>query len=112
MLKEVAFYEFIKVKQALHQIWMAPTREDAYKSFDAVLRVYSDKYPKATGCLEKDKKELLAFYDYPTAHWQHIRTSNPIESTFGSKAYVNRKPHFPGNAFGTDFSMACKFNSL
>ncbi|MCI5222917.1 MAG: IS256 family transposase [Candidatus Electrothrix sp. AR4] len=73
-----------KVKQALHQIWMAPTREDAYKSFDAVLRVYSDKYPKATGCLEKDKKELLAFYDYPAAHWQHIRTSNPIESTFAT----------------------------
>lgn len=73
-----------KVKQALHQIWMAPTRADACKTFDAVLCVYSDKYPKATECLEKDKKELLAFYDYPAAHWQHIRTSNPIESTFAT----------------------------
>lgn len=73
-----------KVKQALHQIWMAPTRTDAYKVFDSVLCVYSDKYPKAMECLEKDKKELLAFYDYPAAHWQHIRTSNPIESTFAT----------------------------
>ena len=73
-----------KVKQALHQIWMAPTREDAYKAFRAVLTVYSDKYPKAMECLKKDKKELLAFYDYPAAHWQHIRTSNPIESTFAT----------------------------
>ena len=73
-----------KVKQALHQIWMAPTRADAYKAFNAVLCVYSEKYPKAMECLEKDKKELLAFYDYPAAHWQHIRTSNPIESTFAT----------------------------
>lgn len=73
-----------KVKQALHQIWMAPTRADAYKAFDTVLCVYSEKYPKAMECLEKDKKELLAFYDYPAAHWQHIRTSNPIESTFAT----------------------------
>lgn len=73
-----------KVKQALHQIWMAPTRADAYKAFNAVLCVYSEKYPKAMECLEKDKKELLAFYNYPAAHWQHIRTSNPIESTFAT----------------------------
>ena len=73
-----------KVKQALHQIWMAPTRADACKAFNAVLCVYSEKYPKAMECLEKDKKELLAFYDYPAAHWQHIRTSNPIESTFAT----------------------------
>ena len=73
-----------KVKQALHQIWMAPTRADACKAFDAVLCVYSEKYPKAMECLEKDRKELLAFYDYPAAHWQHIRTSNPIESTFAT----------------------------
>lgn len=73
-----------KVKQALHQIWMAPTRADACKAFNAVLCVYSEKYPKAMECLEKDKKELLAFYNYPAAHWQHIRTSNPIESTFAT----------------------------
>jgi len=71
-------------KTALHQIWMAATREDAYKAFDGFLDTYRDKYPKAAGCLEKDRENLLAFYDYPAAHWQHIRTSNPIESTFAT----------------------------
>ena len=73
-----------KAKAALHQIWMAATREDAYKAFDGFLASYRDKYPKAAGCLEKDRETLLAFYDFPAAHWQHIRTSNPIESTFAT----------------------------
>ena len=73
-----------KVKQALHEIWMAPTKKDAYKAFDIALATYSAKYPKAMECLEKDKNEMLAFYDFPAIHWQHIRTSNPIESTFAT----------------------------
>jgi putative transposase len=73
-----------KVKQALHEIWMAPTRTDAYKAFDIALSTYSAKYPKAMKCLEKDKDEMLAFYDFPATHWQHIRTSNPIESVFST----------------------------
>jgi len=73
-----------KAKAALHQVWMAATREDAYQAFDGFLDTYRDKYPKAAGCLEKDRETLLAFYDYPAAHWQHIRTSNPIESTFAT----------------------------
>jgi len=73
-----------KVKQALHEIWMAPTKDDAYKAFDIAMATYKEKYPKAMVCLEKDKTELLAFYDFPAAHWQHIRTSNPIESTFAT----------------------------
>lgn len=73
-----------KVKQALHQIWMAPTKEDACKAFSAAISIYSDKYPKAMRCLLKDKDQMLAFYDFPAAHWQHIRTSNPIESTFAT----------------------------
>lgn len=73
-----------KVKKALHEIWMAPTREDAYKAFDVALATYSGKYPKAMECLQKDKEQLLAFYDFPAPHWQHIRTSNPIESTFAT----------------------------
>ena len=73
-----------KVKQALHEIWMAPTKEDAYKAFEIAVTTYSDKYPKAMECLVKDKDEMLAFYDFPAAHWQHIRTSNPIESTFAT----------------------------
>src|SRR6056297_3637022 len=73
-----------KVKQALHEIWMAPTRKDAYKAFDVAVATYVDKYPKAMQCLEKDKDQMLAFYDFPAVHWQHIRTSNPIESTFAT----------------------------
>jgi putative transposase len=73
-----------KVKQALHEIWMAPTKSDAYRAFDIAVTTYSAKYPKAMECLEKDKDEMLAFYDYPAPHWQHIRTSNPIESTFAT----------------------------
>ena len=63
---------------------MAPTKEDAYKAFSKAISVYSDKYPKAMECLEKDKDQMLAFYDFPATHWQHIRTSNPIESTFAT----------------------------
>ena len=73
-----------KVKQALHEIWMAPTKEDAYKAYNVAVSTYSGKYPKAMECLEKDKDEMLAFYDFPAMHWQHIRTSNPIESTFAT----------------------------
>ena len=73
-----------KAKQALHAIWQADTREEAEKAFDLFLKTYEPKYPKATLCLEKDRDELMAFYDFPAQHWQSIRTSNPIESTFGT----------------------------
>ena len=62
-----------KVKAALHEIWMAETRESAYKAFDRCVRRFEAKYPKAMECLVKDKESLLAFYDFPAAHWQHIR---------------------------------------
>mgnify|MGYP001815772699 CR=1 FL=1 len=71
-------------KSALQQIWMAATREAAHKAFDGFLVAYQDKYPKATECLEKDREALMPFYDYPAAHWQHIRATNPIESTFAT----------------------------
>ena len=73
-----------KAKQALHEIWMAEDREAANQAFDLFLQTYSAKYPKATACLEKDRSELLAFYDFPAEHWVHLRTTNPIESTFGT----------------------------
>ena len=80
-----------KVKQALHEIWMAPTRKDAYEAFDIALTTYSAKYPRAMECLEKDKVEMLAFYDFPAPHWQHTRTSNPIESTFATVLFEDEK---------------------
>lgn len=73
-----------KAKAGLHEIWMAETRADAQAAFDRFIQTYQAKYPKATECLAKDRKALLAFYDFPAEHWVHIRTSNPIESTFAT----------------------------
>lgn len=73
-----------KVKADLHDIWMAETRDGAYKAFDRTLKRFEAKYPKAMECLAKDREELLAFYDYPAEHWVHIRTTNPIDSTFAT----------------------------
>jgi putative transposase len=73
-----------KAKTLLQDIWMSDTRANAYKAFDIFIDTYGSKYPKATECLQKDKEELLAFYDFPAEHWAHIRTSNPIESTFAT----------------------------
>jgi putative transposase len=71
-----------KAKGMLHEIWMAPTKAAANKAFDLFLETYRAKYPKAAECLAKDRDALLAFYDFPAEHWSHIRTTNPIESTF------------------------------
>ena len=73
-----------KAKSTLQNIWMAATKEAAEKSFDFFLESYEDKYPKATQCLRKARDTLLTFYDFPARHWSHIRTTNPIESTFAT----------------------------
>ena len=74
----------VSAKNILHEIWMSATREDATKAMGKFVATYQAKYPKAVECLIKDKEELLAFYDFPAEHWQHLRTSNPIESTFAT----------------------------
>lgn len=73
-----------KIKANLQDIWMAESRKSADKAYDLFVKNYAVKYKKATDCLIKDKDEMLAFYDYPAEHWIHIRTSNPIESTFAT----------------------------
>ena len=73
-----------KAKQALQEIWRSEAKECAEKAFDVFLETYELKYPKATACLQKDRKELLMFYRVPAAHWPSLRTTNPIESTFGT----------------------------
>jgi transposase-like protein len=73
-----------KAKSALHQIWMADTTHAAHKAVDSFIATYAAKYPKATECLAQDRDALLAFYDFPAEHWIHIRTTNPIESTFAT----------------------------
>lgn len=73
-----------KAKGMLHDIWMADTREAAEKAFDLFVETYQAKYPKAAECLKKDRASLLTFYDFPAEHWMHLRTTNPIESTFAT----------------------------
>jgi transposase-like protein len=96
-----------KIKEALHDIWMAETREAAYKSYDSCVKRFEDKYPGAMKCLTKDKASMLAFYDFPAAHWQHIRTSNPIESVFATVRLRTTKVKNCGNR-KTTLSMAYK----
>ena len=73
-----------KAKRGLQEIWMAETRAEAVAAFDAFIAAYQLKYEKAAECLGKDRDALLAFYDFPAEHWKHLRTSNPIESTFAT----------------------------
>ena len=73
-----------KAKRALQDIWMAETKVDAETAFDAFIEGYAVKYDKAAECLSKDRGALLAFYDFPAEHWKHLRTTNPIESTFAT----------------------------
>jgi putative transposase len=73
-----------RMKKALHEIWMAETRTEARVACDQFVAAFSDKYPKAAECLAKDREALLAFYDLPAAHWQHVRSTNVIESAFAT----------------------------
>ena len=73
-----------KAKRALQEIWMAETKAAAELAFDAFIESYTPKYAKAADCLSKDRDTLLAFYDFPAEHWKHLRTTNPIESTFAT----------------------------
>ena len=80
-----------KVKVDLHNIWMAESRLEAEKALSLFLQKYQAKYPKAADRLTRDKDELLAFYDFPAEHWTHIRTTNPIESTFATVRHRTKR---------------------
>ena len=73
-----------KAKAGLQAIWMAATRAEAQEACAQFVLQYQSKYPKAVEKLTKDRDSLLAFYDFPAEHWQHLRTTNPIESTFAT----------------------------
>lgn len=98
-----------KIKQSLHDIWMAETKEAAEKAFDNALECYEAKYPKAMECLRKDREELLAFYDFPAEHWVHIRTTNPIESTFATVRLRSKKSKSCGSR---DTTLAMVFKLM
>jgi putative transposase len=78
-------------KEKLHEIWMAPTRTGAEHAFDRFVATYEPKYPHAVECLKKDRDVLLTFYDFPAEHWIHLRTTNPIESTFATVRLRHRR---------------------
>ena len=80
-----------KAKAGLHEIWQAETKENALKAFDHFLEKYQAKYPAACQCLQKDRDVLLTFYEFPAEHWGHLRTTNPIESTFATIRLRHRK---------------------
>lgn len=84
-------------KSRLQDIWMAATKEDATKALELFVRTYQAKYPGAVECVLKDKDELFAFYEFPAEHWRHLRTSNPIESTFATVELRTYKTKGPGS---------------
>lgn len=86
-----------KAKSDIHDIWMAATRVEAEKAFDLFLEKFDAKYPRACECLRKDRDVLLTFYDFPAEHWAHIRTTNPIESTFATIRLRHRRTKGSGS---------------
>jgi transposase-like protein len=84
-------------KERIHEIWMAATREHASQAFDLFLQTYGAKYPRACECLAKDREQLLTFYDFPAEHWVHLRTTNPIESTFATVRLRTKKTKGSGS---------------
>jgi putative transposase len=90
-----------RAKEKLHAIWQAATRQEADRAFDLFVATYEAKYPKATECLTKDREQLMVFYDFPAEHWIHLRTTNPIESTFATVRLRTAKTK------GTGTRLAC-----
>ena len=80
-----------KAKGMLHEMWQAPTKKRALAAYEHFVSSWEEKYPKAVECLRQDKDELFAFYDFPAAHWIHIRTTNPIESTYATVRLRTKK---------------------
>lgn len=98
-------------KRMIHEMYMSPTKETALKAYDEFLAHYSAKYSGATKCLEKDKKQMFNFYDFPAEHWQHIRTTNPIESTFATVRHRSRQTKGCGSRMAT-LTMVYKLGTM
>ena len=85
----------------IHEMYMSPTKKDALKAFDVFVKRYQAKYPKVVECLSKDKDVLFTFYDFPAEHWLHLRTTNPIESTFATVRHRTRQTKGCGSRTAT-----------
>jgi transposase-like protein len=90
-----------RAKEKIHDIYMAPTKEQALVACNAFCSVYGAKFEKACDCLVKDKDVLLTFYDFPAEHWIHIRSTNPIESTFATVRLRTKKTKGCGTRLAT-----------
>jgi len=90
-----------KAKERIHDIYLAPTKEQALVAYNSFLSLYSKKFPEACECLTKDKGVLFTFYNFPAEHWVHIRTTNPIESTFATVRLRTEKTKGCGTRLAT-----------
>ena len=100
-----------EAKDKIHQIWMAPGKGQANEALDLFVKTYEAKYPKAVACLQKDREVFLTFYDFPAEHprgWIHLRTTNPIESTFATVRLRTGKIKGCGSRIAT-LTMVFKF---
>jgi transposase-like protein len=88
-------------KRLIHEMYMAPTRKDADRAYGRFLGLYEARYPKVAECLRKDQDVLFTFYDFPAAHWVHLRTTNPIESAFATVRHRARQTHGCGSRTAT-----------
>jgi transposase-like protein len=88
-------------KSGLHEIYMSASKAEAEKAFDAFGQTYRDKFPKAWACLDKDRDQLLSFYNFPAAHWVHLRTTNAIESSFAMVRHRSRQTKGCGSRAAT-----------
>ena len=98
-------------KRMIHEMYLSPTKDASLKAYGEFLKHYSAKYPHACKCLEKDKEQLFNFYDFPAEHWIHIRTTNPIESTFATVRHRTRQTKGCGNRTAT-LTMVYKLGRL
>lgn len=90
-----------KAKSLVHEMYMSETREKAQEAYEQFVKLYKAKYPKACECLIKDKDVLFTFYDFPAEHWVHIRTTNPIESTFATVRLRTKRTKGCGSRIAT-----------
>ena len=90
-----------RAKQMIYNMYMAENRKTAIKEYDHFINTYGPKYEKAANCLEKDFDQMFTFYQFPAAHWVHIRTTNPIESTFATVRLRTKRTKGCGSRIAT-----------
>src|ERR1700738_4741897 len=90
-----------RAKTLIHEMYLSPTRKAARKAYDQFVASYQAKFPKAVECLQKDQESLFTFYDFPAQHWNHLRTTNPIESNLRNRPAQDRQNQRLRSRFAT-----------